>query len=188
MKSIEWSPSDGRHPVGSVLLVASRVSGRHCASLHRWRLRVARNDRRVFYDPRVGNTPAQKAAKAARGQQPKKRPGKAQREAIKRAQAAKKTGDGKPAAKKAVPLPRGSVPATYAGTCPACSKNYGKADAITKMPDGWGHPGCASQQLAAADREFARNKAQVESGETYRARKPSDWRRGSSPSSTRPTR
>ena len=39
----------------------------------------------------------QKAAKAARGQQPKKRPGKAQREAIKRAQAAKKAGGGKPA-------------------------------------------------------------------------------------------
>ncbi|MET9451093.1 hypothetical protein [Streptomyces cinerochromogenes] len=57
----------------------------------------------------MGQTPAQKAAKAARGQQPKKRPGKAQREAIKRAQAAKKkAGGGKPAARSR----RGRRPAT----------------------------------------------------------------------------
>ncbi len=43
-----------------------------------------------LYDPPVGQTPAQKAVMAARGQQPKKRPGKAQREAIRQAQAAKK--------------------------------------------------------------------------------------------------
>ncbi|MFJ9655739.1 hypothetical protein [Streptomyces microflavus] len=50
----------------------------------------------------MGQNPAQKAAKAAGGQQPKKRPGKAQREAIKRAQAArKKAGGGNPAAKAA---------------------------------------------------------------------------------------
>ncbi|MFF1263526.1 MULTISPECIES: hypothetical protein [unclassified Streptomyces] len=49
----------------------------------------------------MGQTPAQKAAKAARGRHPKKRPGRAQREAIKRAQAAKEAGGGKPAAKKA---------------------------------------------------------------------------------------
>ncbi|MEU7414899.1 hypothetical protein AB0B40_37385 [Streptomyces sp. NPDC042638] len=80
----------------------------------------------------MGQTPAQRAAKAARGRQPKKRPGKAQREAIKRAQAAKKkAGGGKPAAKKTaakkvVPLllPRGSVRAAYPGTCPACFKDY----------------------------------------------------------------
>ncbi|GLX49703.1 hypothetical protein Shyhy01_26530 [Streptomyces hygroscopicus subsp. hygroscopicus] len=119
----------------------------------------------------------------ARGQQPKKRPGKAQREAIKRAQAAKKT-----AAKKAVPLPRGSVRAAYPGACPACFKDYAKGEAITKVADGWGHPGCAPRQMSAAEREFARNKARIESGETFRGRKPSDWRRGASPSSTRPAR
>ncbi len=151
--------------------------------------RVPPTARPGLYDPRVGQTPAQKAAKAARGQQPKKRPGKAEREAIKRAQAAKKkTGGGKPAAKKTVPLPRGSVRAAYPGTCPACFKGYAKGEIITKVTDGWGHPGCAPRKLSAAEREFARNKARIESGETFRGQKPSDWRRGSSPSSTRPAR
>ncbi|MFE3591383.1 hypothetical protein ACFXOY_28215 [Streptomyces niveus] len=141
----------------------------------------------------MGQTPAQKAAKAARGQQPKKRPGKAQRVAAKRAQAAKKAGGGKPGAKKTaaskrVPLPRGSVRAEFPGTCPACFKGYGKGEVITKVTDGWGHPGCAPRQMSAAEREFARNKARIESGETFRGQKPSDWRRGASPSSTRPAR
>ncbi|MFI9343990.1 hypothetical protein ACIG0D_22400 [Streptomyces sp. NPDC052773] len=141
----------------------------------------------------MGQTPAQKAGKAASGQQPKKRPGKAQREAIKRAQAAKKkAGGGKPtvekAAKRAVPLPRGSVRAAYGGTCPACFKDYGKDKVITKVAEGWVHPGCAPQQLSAAEREFARDKAGTEAGETFRGQKPSDWRLGSSPSSTRPAR
>ncbi|MEU5416055.1 hypothetical protein [Streptomyces clavifer] len=139
----------------------------------------------------MGQNPAQKAA---RGQQPKKRPGKAQREAIKRAQTArKKDGDGKPApkntaAKKAVPLPRGSLRAAYGGTCPACFKDYAKGEVITKVTEGWGHPGCAPRPLSAAEREFARNKARIESGETFRGQKPSDWRRGASPSSSRPAR
>ncbi|MFK0047529.1 hypothetical protein ACIQU4_26190 [Streptomyces sp. NPDC090741] len=137
----------------------------------------------------MGQTPAQKAAKAASGQQPKrKRPGKAQREAIKRAQAAKKAGGGRPTAKKAVPLPRGSLRAAYPGTCPVCLKDYGKGDVITKVADGWGQPACTPRRLSAAEREFARNEARIESGETYRAQKPSDWRLGSSPSSSRPAR
>jgi hypothetical protein len=65
---------------------------------------------------------------------------KAQREAIKRAQAAKKAGGGKPAAKKAVPLPRGSLRAAYPGTCPACFKGYGKGEVITKVTEGLGAP------------------------------------------------
>jgi hypothetical protein len=138
---------------------------------------------RWLYDPPVGRTPAQKAAKAARGQQPKKRSGKAQREVIKQAQAAKKT-----VAKKAVPLPRGSVRAAYPGTCPACFKDYGKGEVIMKVGESWGHPGCAPRQLSAAEREFERNKARIESGETFRSRKPSDWRRGASVSGTRPAR
>ncbi|WP_198655462.1 hypothetical protein [Streptomyces geranii] len=139
----------------------------------------------------MGQTPAQKAAQAARGQQPKKRPGKAQREAIKQAQTAKKAGGRMPAAKKtaakkAVPLPRGSVRAAYPGTCPACFKDYDKGTVITKVGETWGHPVCAPRQLSAAEREFARNKARIESGEAFRSRKPSDWRRGASVSSTRP--
>ncbi|MER6317045.1 hypothetical protein ABT237_25250 [Streptomyces sp. NPDC001581] len=143
----------------------------------------------------MGQTPGQKAAKAASGQQPKrKRPGKAQREAIKRAQAAKKAVGGKPAAKKTaaakktVPLPRGSLRAAYGGTCPACFKDYAKGEVITKVAEGWGHPGCAPRKLSAAEREFARNKAGIEAGETFRGQKPSDWRLGSSPSNTRPAR
>ncbi|MFB8105869.1 hypothetical protein ACFC3O_24045 [Streptomyces sp. NPDC056007] len=137
----------------------------------------------------MGQNPAQRAAKAAGGQQPKKRPGKAQREVIKRAQTArKKAGGGKPAVKKAVPLPRGSLRAAYGGTCPVCFKDYAKGEVITKVTEGWGHPGCAPRRLSAPEREFARNKARIESGETFRGQKPSDWRRGASPSSTRPAR
>lgn len=166
---------------------------RHRLSLSGWR--GARGPLRVsLYGPRVGQNPAQKAAKAAGGQQqPKKRPGKAQREASLRAQAArKKAGGGKPAvktaAKKAVLLPRGSLRAAYGGTCPACFKDYSKGEVITKVTEGWGHPGCAPRRLSAAEREFARNKVRIESGETFRGQKPSDWRRGASPSSTRPAR
>jgi hypothetical protein len=141
------------------------------------------------YDPLVGQTPGRKAAKAARGQQPKKRPGKTQREAMKQAQAKKKARGGKPAAKKkTVPLPRGSVRAAYAGTCPACSKDYGRGEVITKTTNGWGHPGCAPRRLSAAELEFARNKARIDSGEAFRSRKPSDWRLGASPSNARPAR
>ncbi|WP_431777031.1 hypothetical protein [Streptomyces cucumeris] len=142
----------------------------------------------------MGQTSAQKAAKTARGQQPKKRPGKAQRQAIKRAQAAKKKAGGvklaakKAVARKSVSLPHGSVRAAYPGTCAACFKDYGKGEVITKLTDGWGHPGCAPRKLSAAEREFARNKARIESGATFRGQKPSDWRRGASPSSTRPAR
>lgn len=54
----------------------------------------------------------------------------------------------------------------YPGTCPACFKDYGKGEVIVEVTDGWGHPGCAPRQLSAAEREFARNKARIESGET----------------------
>ncbi|MGK5546676.1 hypothetical protein ACSNOH_18380 [Streptomyces sp. URMC 127] len=147
----------------------------------------------------MGQTRGHGGAKAAGGQQPKKKwPGKAQRETVQRSRAAKKkTGGGKPAgkktraktgAKKAVPLPRGAVRAAYAGTCPVCVKDYDKGAVITKVSEGWGHVACAQRKMSAAEREFARNKATIESGETFRSRKPSDWRLGSSPSSTRPAR
>jgi hypothetical protein len=92
------------------------------------------------------------------------------------------------ARKKALPLPCGSVRAAYAGTCPACSKDYGRGEVITKTTDGWGHPGCAPRRLSAAELEFARNKARIDSGEAFRSRKPSDWRLGASPSNARPAR
>lgn len=196
-----WGPLGALHRVGECVL--SRATQRTVRAPVRTNAPPSRPSgargacrppRAGFYDLCVGQTPAQKAAKAARGQQPKKRPGKAQREAIKRAQAAKKTaGGGKPpakkaAAKKTVPLPRGSLRAAYGGTCPSCFKDYAKGEVITKVADGWGHPGCAPRPLSAAEREFARNKARIESGDTFRGQKPSDWRRGASPSSSRPAR
>ncbi len=153
---------------------------------------VARGQPHVsLYGPRVGQNPAQKAAQAARGQQPKKRPGKAQREAIKRAQAArKKAGGAKPAvkktaAKKAVLLPRGSLRAAYGGTCPACFKDYAKGEVITKVTEGWG--------VRTAEAVGGRAGVRPEQGPDRERRdvpgqKPSDWRRGASPSSTRPAR
>jgi hypothetical protein len=36
---------------------------------------------------------------------------------------------------------------------------------------------------AAAEREFARNKARIDAGATYRARQSTGWRLGGSPSS-----
>ncbi len=151
MRSTRWGSAVHRVQLSTP---RAAVPGGWCA----WRATAARSR---LYDPRVGQTRAQKAAKAARGQQPKKRPGKAQREAIKRAQAAKKkAGGGKPAAKKttakkAVPLPRGSVRAAYPGACPACFKDYTKGEVITKVTDRWGHPACAARQMSAAEREFA---------------------------------
>ncbi len=86
-----------------------------------------------------------------------------------------------------VPLPRGSARAAYPGTCPACSEGYAKGEAITKGTDGWGHRGCAPRRMSAAEREFAWNKARIESGEIFRGQ-PSDWRRGASPSNSRASR
>ncbi|MGW0963783.1 hypothetical protein ACWD4K_33310 [Streptomyces gelaticus] len=87
-----------------------------------------------------------------------------------------------------MPLPRGSSRAAYPGTCSACFKDYAKGEVITKVTEGWGHSGCASRQLSAAEREFARNKARIKSGEMFRSQKPSGWRRGASLSSTWPAR
>lgn len=91
-------------------------------------------------------------------------------------------------AKKVMSLLRGSVRAVYPATCPACFKDYTKGEAITKVTDRWGHPGCAPRQMSAAERELARNKARIESGETSRGQKPSAWQYGASPSNTRPAR
>ncbi|MFF2374851.1 hypothetical protein ACFVUW_10760 [Streptomyces xiamenensis] len=130
----------------------------------------------------MGQTRGQQSLKSTGERQRKKRPGKAQREAVKRARAAKKTSSAKST------VPRGAVRAAYPGTCPGCLKGYGKGEVIAKVTDSWGHPGCATRQLSAAEREYARNKARIEGGETFRGHKPSDWRVGASPSSSRPFR
>lgn len=120
------------------------------------------------------------AAKAARGQQPKKRPGKAQREAIKRAQAAKKADCGKPAANKAVPLPRGSLRAAYGGTCLACSKDYGKGEAM----------GIPAVRLGGDRRLSGSSPGTRPGSRPVRRPRPEalGLRIGSSPSGTRPAR
>ncbi|MEW2267041.1 hypothetical protein ACGF5T_35090 [Streptomyces sp. NPDC047853] len=40
--------------------------------------------------------------------------------------------------------------------------------------------------MSAAEQEFVRSKARIESGATFRGQKPSDWRRGAASSSTCP--
>ncbi len=39
-----------------------------------------------------------------------------------------------------------------------------------KVTEGGGHPGCAPAASSAAAREFAQNKARIESSETFRGR------------------
>lgn len=82
-------------------------------------------------------------------------------------------------------MPRGTIRAQFGGTCPACMREYGRGEPVRKVGLGWGHPKCAP---SSAELEFARNKARIEAGETFRSRKPSDWRMGASPSNTKPAR
>ncbi|MFC7965483.1 hypothetical protein [Streptomyces cinereoruber] len=83
-----------------------------------------------------------------------------------------------------MPLPHGAVRATHPGTCPACLKDYDKGMVMTKLSEGWGHRACAPRKPSAAERAFARNKARIESSETFLSQKPPDWRLGFSPSSS----
>lgn len=70
--------------------------------------------------------------------------------------------------------------AKFAGTCPTCGEEI-KAGAQAQMVSGAAHhyPGCS---------RHAEAKGAIERGETFASQKPSDYRRGSSPSSTRPRR
>ncbi|MGW4200965.1 hypothetical protein ACWEHL_08210, partial [Streptomyces sp. NPDC004726] len=99
-----------------------------------------------LYDPRVGQTPARKAAQAARGQRPKERSGKAQREAPLRVQAAKKKAGGgkaakKAAAKKAVPLPgrvgAGRVPGHLHGLLQGLRQGRGHHEGDGRLGTPW---------------------------------------------------
>lgn len=141
------------------------------------------------YAPGVGQTQTQRAAKTARAAQPTKRTGKQQREAS-RTTAGKKRAAGRSAAATTkqsgkAPLPRGTIRAQFGGTCPACLREYGRGEPIRRVGQGWGHPKCVP---SGAELEFARNKACIEAGETFRSRKPSDWKMGASPSNTKPAR
>lgn len=81
--------------------------------------------------------------------------------------------------------PRGTIRAQFGGTCPACTGQYNRGEPIKKVGQGWGHPKCAPSN---AELEFARNKARIMAGETFRSRKPSDWRMGASPSNANTAR
>lgn len=85
-----------------------------------------------------------------------------------------------------VPEQRGAVRAAFAGTCPVCMRHFDRGTEVQRVGNGWGHAACAAPGRAAA--EFRRNKAAIEAGATFRGRKPSTWRRGTSPSSSRTDR
>ncbi|MFD8488596.1 hypothetical protein [Streptomyces sp. NPDC059712] len=87
-----------------------------------------------------------------------------------------------------------------ARTCPICRKPIGKrptakarsgktchAACLTRAQDagaaGAKPPAPRQWNTAAAEREFARNKAAIEDGRTFRGHQSSGWRLGSSPSS-----
>lgn len=80
------------------------------------------------------------------------------------------------AAKRAAAPPAKGVQAKFPGTCPGCQKGYKAGAKIDQLMGGWGHPACA-----AAWREAEK----VRSGATYRSQKPSTWRIGAGPGSTR---
>lgn len=77
--------------------------------------------------------------------------------------------------------PLGKQPTAKAKSGKAChaacltrAKTTGTAGAQTPAPRQW--------NTAAAEREFARNKARIESGATFRGRQSTGWKLGGSPS------
>lgn len=69
--------------------------------------------------------------------------------------------------------------------CPLCEKPIGARDAMDRTSDGeLAHARCVTgtNPVKAPRDGFAANKARVEAGVTFRGRKPSGWRLGSSPS------
>jgi hypothetical protein len=83
-----------------------------------------------------------------------------------------------------------------ARTCPVCRKPLGKQPTAKARSGKSCHATCLQQakeagagmasprtwDTAAAKREFARNKARIEAGTTFRARQSTGWRVGGSPS------
>jgi hypothetical protein len=71
------------------------------------------------------------------------------------------------------PPERGAVNAAFDGTCPVCTRAVKKGSSVRKVEAGWAHLSCA---------EFESNRQAVLDGRTFAGHKPSDWRRGQSPS------
>ncbi|MEV4617024.1 hypothetical protein AB0K43_31165 [Kitasatospora sp. NPDC049258] len=70
-----------------------------------------------------------------------------------------------------------------------CEQAYPAKTRVTKIFAGWAHTDCvfppASRRDGGPAAAFEENRQAVLSGETFRGRAPSTWRRGSSPSSSR---
>ncbi|MEU5949549.1 hypothetical protein ABZ793_28880 [Micromonospora sp. NPDC047465] len=75
--------------------------------------------------------------------------------------------------------PNAGVAARFAGTCVTCRRGYPVNAPLGKVEDGWAHAACA---------EAVRERGRILRGETFAGQKPSDWRLGKGPSSTRITR
>lgn len=73
--------------------------------------------------------------------------------------------------------------ATSESRCPMCTKQITVGAMVVESDGRWLHRGRASKLQA-----IQANRESILSGETFRGRKPSDWRRGSSPSSSRSRR
>jgi hypothetical protein len=90
-------------------------------------------------------------------------------------------------------------PRTGGPSCPICRKPLGKRPTEKARSGKTCHASCLKQaktagtsgakppaprqwNTAAAEREFARNKEAIESGQTFRGHKPTGWRLGGSPS------
>ena len=80
--------------------------------------------------------------------------------------------------------------ARFPGNCPVCGKDFKVTDPIDQTAEGWAHYRCVNVKpptkangkkkrngSASALKVFEANKKRIESGETYRGQKPSDYRR-----------
>ncbi|MFI9531502.1 hypothetical protein [Micromonospora rosaria] len=132
--------------------------------------------RRALNLPASGDLPPQLGAtgtsKPSRKPRPKKTTAKT---AAGKTTAGNRRGAGAPPRVKQT----AGVAASFAGTCGTCERNYPAGTRLGKVGDGWAHLACA---------EAVRERDRILRGETFAARKPSDWRRGKAPSSTRTTR
>jgi hypothetical protein len=92
----------------------------------------------------------------------------------------------------------GNKPWPAARACAICRKPLGKQPTANTKSGKTCHASCLTQaqkagsgepaaprqwNTAAAEREFARNKARIEDGQTFRARQSTGWKLGGSPSS-----
>ncbi len=127
--------------------------------------------RRALNLPASGDLPPQLGAtgagKPSRKPRPKKTAGKTT--------AGKRRGAAAPPRAKQT----AGVAASFAGTCRTCERDYPAGTRLGKVGDGWAHLACA---------EAVRERDRILRGETFAGHKPSDWRRGKAPSSTRATR